>query len=112
MSERITFTADEDTVAVLGDVEERDDIDSTAAAVRECITEYARLQRECEALQHAHDRELEQLEQTIDRLRNEKRVLTDAYQINDDTQEIVRYRKEREKAGLVGRAKLWLFGRD
>lgn len=68
--------------------------------------------REHDRLQEEHVREIDELEQTIARLRNEKRVLTDAYQINDETQEIVRYRKERESAGVVGRAKLWLFGPD
>lgn len=112
MSERITFTADDETLQILEAVEQREHIDSTAAAVRECITEYAHLQNEYDAIQHVHAREIAALEQTIERLRNEKRVLTDAYQLNEETTALVKRRKDKEDASIVERVKWWAFGRE
>jgi len=121
MSERITFTADDDVLQTLDAVEQRDDIDSTAAAVRECITESARLQRECDALQHAHAREVETLTEEIAELEQDladeqhradelRSMLKAANRRNDETQALVRY-VEGQKQSRLARLKAW-FGRD
>lgn len=126
MSERITFTAEEPQLEILDEVEQRVDIDSTAGAVRACITESARLQREVEALQHCRARDREQheakletleaeiagLEQQLNACRNQNKVLTDAYQMNQEATALVKRRKDKQDASLVERVKWWWSGRD
>ena len=121
MSERITFTADDATVEILDAVEQCDDIDSTAAAVRECITESARLQREYDAIQHAHEREVETLTEEIVELERKLERSQNAYQTlieeRQEKQELVRYvedeRTAQDKwrhAGLLTKAKWAVTG--
>jgi DNA repair exonuclease SbcCD ATPase subunit len=132
MSERITFTAEDAQLQILEAVEQRADIDSTAGAVRACITESARLQKEVKALQHCrardreqHEAELEtleaELETRIEQLRGDLRheraradelqgMLKAAHRRTDEVEAVVEYVEGRE--GVVGRAKAWLFGRE
>lgn len=107
---RITFTAEESHKDYLTDLEERDNIDSTAAAVRYCIEVTAEAQQhDAELQQH-----VEELQQEVDRLQNEKRTL-----INDrqEKQELVEYvetekslSERKAQAGVITRAKWWLTG--
>jgi len=111
MSERITFTADDDTLQIIDAVEQREDIDSTAGAVRQCITDSAALQQRVETLQRelaARERDLDAAEARQDELRT---MLKAANRRNDETQALVRYVEERKK-GRLTRAKEWLFGRE
>jgi len=56
--------------------------------------------------------EIAELEQAIEACRNQNKVLTDAYQLNAETQELVKARKAKADASLVERARWWVFGRE
>jgi len=60
----------------------------------------------------ALERQLADCQRDRERLQNEKQVLVDAYQINEETTAIVKRRKDRQDASLVERAKVWVFGRS
>ncbi|MDG5821894.1 hypothetical protein [Natronococcus sp. A-GB7] len=110
---RITFTAEESHKNHLADLEERDNIDSTAAAVRHCIEIAAEAQQNDAELQRC----IEELQREVERLKNEKRTLIEDRQ---EKQELVRYveeerkiqrmRQERESAPVWRRAKWWVLG--
>jgi len=55
------------------------------------------------------EQQLAKCQRDLERVRNEKKVLVDAYQTAEQTQELVEYVEE-QQAGVVGRAKRWLFG--
>ena len=63
---RITFTADAHHEDIIAEMEQHEDIDSTAAAVRECITRSAELQTECTKL----EARVSELETEVERLQN------------------------------------------
>jgi uncharacterized protein YlxW (UPF0749 family) len=90
-------------VDVLDEREDDDDRDvrSRSEAARELIDEYQDLQKQYEDLQNERDR-----------LENRVMTLIDDRQ---ERQELVRYVDEeqrRREAGLVERAKWWIFGRQ
>ncbi|WP_339105947.1 hypothetical protein [Haloterrigena salinisoli] len=96
---RITFTAEKSHENYLADLEERDDIDSTAAAVRHCI--------EIAADDQQRDAELQQrvkeLQQEVERLQNEKRTLIEDRQ---GRQELVRYVEEEQEIQRASAARV------
>ncbi|MCQ4334622.1 ribbon-helix-helix protein, CopG family [Natronomonas sp. F2-12] len=59
----------------------------------------------------ALERQLADCQRDRERLRNEKQVLVDAYEVNQETAAIVKRRKDRQDASLVERATWWVFGR-
>ena len=105
---RITFTADDEHEMFLDEVEQRDDIDSTAAAVRHCIEVAEEAQQRDAELQ----KRVEELQQENERLQNEKHTL-----INDrqEKQELVEYVQEEQsyrEAPLKKRLAWWVWGKD
>jgi len=92
------------------------EIEREAADAGKSRSEYI---RECLRNRHADDRlraeyerTLAERERTIERLRNEKQVLVDQFQREEQTEALVRYVEEKKDAGIVQRTKWWLFGRD
>lgn len=92
------------------------EIEREAADAGQSRSEYI---RECLRNRHADDRlraeyehTLAERERTIERLRNEKQVLVDQFQREEQTEALVRYVEEKKDAGIVQRAKWWLFGRS
>lgn len=116
---RITITAYEQHEEILDRVQAEDDLDSEAAAVRECIERAERLQqelttREAELMQQIEQREdqISELEQKVERLENEKHTLI---QDRQERTELVRYVEEEisyRDAPVWTRAKWWLMGRE
>ena len=117
MSERITFTAGEEVVEILDAVEQQPDIDSTAGAVRECIKQSARLQREYAALQHLRARDAAEYEQEIAALERDlehararqdelRAMLKAANRRNEETQALVEYVEQQDRS-VVERLKSW-----
>ena len=82
--------------------------DSRSDALRQVLDEYYDVRTECEALRT----ECEELRTDCERLRNEKQTIVETMQDRAETQELVKYVEAREDAGVVTRAKWWLFGRD
>lgn len=112
---RITFTAEAQHEDIIEDIKTETDVESTAAAVRECIERAADLQQREEVLQQ----QIEDFKQENERLRNEKRTLINQRKENTELVEYVeqqrdleRYRARREQmvdqAGMLTRWK-WKF---
>lgn len=105
---RVTTTLDDEHAEYVEKVREEENLDSDAAAVRECIDR---------AREHADARQrVEECEQRVEELRDQ---LAAANNRIDATNEIVRYvesektlEEKRRSAGLATRTKWWLFGMD
>ena len=76
---RITFTADEQHESIINDAKDEHGVDSTAAAVRQCIEEYAELHQTVEELES----EIDELNAEIEEERQERRMVL-SYVITDD----------------------------
>lgn len=115
---RITFTADEQHEAILEEVEDEDDVDSQAGAVRTCIERADALQQDLiereEELQQRiseRDEEIADLERRVESLQNQNRTLIMDRQ---EKQELVAYvdgEKSYREAPIWKRAKWWVVGR-
>jgi Arc/MetJ-type ribon-helix-helix transcriptional regulator len=105
--DRITVSLPEERVnEIEARVQDDDTYDSKSHYVRECITEYESL------LQRVED-----LEQEVDRLENEKRTLisdreerTDLVEYVERQRDLEREEREKRNAPAWRRAKYWLFG--
>jgi len=107
---RITFTANKQQEDIIRDVEDEEDVESQAEAVRTCISRYAELQQEVEELQQ----QVTDLQQDVDRLGNEKHLIL---QEREEKQELARYVEDERRfeqrwreAGLGTRIKWRVFG--
>jgi TolA-binding protein len=58
------------------------------------------------------EQQLADCQRDLERVQNEKEVLIDAYQSQEQTEALVEYVEERESAGALQRAKWWVFGRE
>jgi hypothetical protein len=102
---RITFTADEKHESIVEEVEAEEGVESRAEAVRRCITRYANLQKD-----------VEELRDELDRVKEEKRLILDD---REERQELVKYVKDERtaeqrmrEAGILTRTRWRLFGMD
>jgi DNA repair exonuclease SbcCD ATPase subunit len=107
---RITFTAESMHEDIIEEVENEEDVESRAEAVRECITRYADLQQRVEELQQ----EVSEQETELERLRNEKRLILEE---RNEKEELANYVEEERRveqrwreASLTKRMKWKVFG--
>lgn len=102
---RITFTADDEHEQIVSEVQAEESVESQSAAVRECITRYRDLRQE-----------VGDLEQEIERLKNEKQTIVQQREENKQLVEYVEQEKDMQhrfrEAGLLGKMKYTLFGMD
>ena len=115
---RITFTADEQHEDIIDNTQAKHGLDSTAAAVRQCIESYAELQQTVEELEN----EIDELNAEIDEERRERRMVL-SYVVSDevDAQQLEEAEHVEVDAGddqpatessLSGRIRWLLFGSD
>lgn len=106
--QKVTVTLEREHVRELEARQRLGQAASRSAALRGVLTEADELRAECERLRT----ECAECERRCERLQNEKQVLIEQLQRQHDTAALVEYVDEQKQAGVVERAKWWLFGRD
>lgn len=124
---RLTISVtDEQYTFIEEHVADSEQFDSKSEVVRHVFDEYKRLHNELTTLQEEHKKELDRLQaeieecnQTIQRLENEKRTLinsreehTELVRYVEKERELQRRDEQREDAPVWRRAKWWVFGRS